>query len=82
MLEWYAEDNTTAPHLLDDLRATLTRYVAFPDQHAAVAVTLWIATTHALPAFECAPRLVITSPQKRCGKTRTLDIIGGTCHSR
>ena len=61
--------------LLDELLATITRYVAFPDEHAAAAATLWIATTHALPAFECAPRLVITSPQKRCGKTRTLDVI-------
>ena len=43
-------------------------------------MTLWIAATHALPAFECAPRLVITSPEKRCGKTRLLDIITGTCH--
>ena len=66
--------------LLDDLRAVLVRYVAFPDQHSVDAVTLWIAATHALPAFECAPRLVITSPEKRCGKTRLLDIVGGTCH--
>jgi hypothetical protein len=67
--------------LLDDLHATLTRYVAFPDDHTARATTLWITTTHALPAFECAPRLAITSPQKRCGKTRLLDVIAGTCHS-
>jgi hypothetical protein len=66
--------------LLDDLRNTITRFVAFPDQHAAAAVALWIATTHALPAFEFAPRLVITSPQKRCAKSRLLDIIAGTCH--
>jgi 5S rRNA maturation endonuclease (ribonuclease M5) len=72
-----AED---AAELLDELLAALTRYVVFPDEHAAGAVALWIATTHALPAFECAPRLVATSPDKRCGKTRLLDIITGTCH--
>ena len=66
--------------LLDDLRGTLTRYIVFPDEHASAAVTLWIAATHALPAFECAARLVFTSPQKRCAKSRTLDIIAGTCH--
>jgi hypothetical protein len=66
--------------LLDELRATFTRYVAFPDHHASAAVTLWTAATHALPAFECAPRLVLTSPQKRCAKSRTLDIIAGCCH--
>ncbi|KAA1243633.1 DUF3631 domain-containing protein, partial [Mycobacterium simiae] len=66
--------------LLDDLRSVLTKYVVLPDQHAGAAVTLWIAATHALPAFECAPRLIASSPDKRCGKTRLLDIITGTCH--
>lgn len=66
--------------LLDDLLAVVRRYVVLPDDYAAVAVTLWIAATHALPAFECAPRLVVTSPDKRCGKTRLLDIVTGTVH--
>src|SRR6516225_1996449 len=44
--------------LLDELRDTITAYVVFADEHPPVAVALWIATTHALPAFECAPRLV------------------------
>ena len=77
--EWLAEDDPDA-ELLDELLGVLTRYVVFPDRHAAVAVALWIATTHALPAFEHAPRLVLTSPEKRCAKSRTLDIISGTCH--
>lgn len=64
--------------LLDELRSTLTRYVVFPTDHAAVAVTLWITATHALPAFQHATRLVITSPAKRCGKSRLLDVIAGT----
>ncbi|MDT5096412.1 MAG: hypothetical protein QOC76_149 [Mycobacterium sp.] len=79
----FARDDEMDGHgdkLLDDLRAVLTRYVVFADDHAASAVALWIATTHTLPAFECAPRLVVTSPEKRCGKSRLLDIISGTCH--
>ena len=78
--DWYANDDATGAAVLDDLLATLKRWIVFVDEHSATAVALWIATTHALPAFECAPRLVITSPQKRCGKTRALDIIAGTCH--
>ena len=66
--------------LLDDVVSTLTRFVIFADKHSAAAVALWIAATHALPWFDCAPRLVITSPEKRCGKTRLLDIIEGTCN--
>lgn len=66
--------------VLDELRQILTTYVVFPDDHAAAAVTLWVACTHAVPAFEFAPRLVVNSPEKRCGKSRMLDIIAGTCH--
>ena len=29
--EWYAEDDIDGADLLDDLLATLTRYVVFPD---------------------------------------------------
>lgn len=76
--EVWAEEDGAA--LLDELRATSARYVAFSSEHASAAVALWTAATHALPAFECAPRLVLTSPQKRCAKTRLLDIIAGTCH--
>lgn len=67
--------------LLDVLRATLLRYVVLPSEHAADAVTLWVAATHALPAFQHAPRLAIASPEKRCGKSRLLDIIRATCHA-
>ena len=78
--EWYAEDELDGGRVLDELRDVLTTYVVFMDSHTAAAVTLWIATTHALPAFEFAPRLVLTSPEKRCAKSRTLDVIAGTCH--
>lgn len=74
------DTETDGAQLLDELLATLKKYVIFADEHSAIGVALWIATTHALPAFECAPRLVLTSPQKRCAKTRALDIIDGTSH--
>lgn len=73
--------NEDGAALLDDLRAALTKYVVLPDSHAETATTLWITTTHALSAFEVAPRYVANSPQKRCGKSRLLDVIGGTCHN-
>lgn len=65
--------------LLDDVLATHLDYVVFGNEHQAVAVTLWEAATHAVEAFQHATRLVITSPQKRCGKSRLLDVIGGIC---
>ena len=66
--------------LLDRLRAALTRYVILPSPEAADAVTLWIAATHAQPAWAHAPRLVIRGPEKRCGKSRLLDVVEATCH--
>jgi hypothetical protein len=63
--------------LLDDVHATLTRYVIFGDKHQPVAVTLWIAATHGLAAWQHATRLIITSPQKRCGKSRLMDVTAG-----
>ncbi|WP_326566915.1 DUF3631 domain-containing protein [Amycolatopsis rhabdoformis] len=66
--------------LLDALRAALTRYVSLPSPETADAITLWIAATHAQPAWAHAPRLVIRAPEKRCGKSRLLDIVEATCH--
>jgi hypothetical protein len=66
--------------LLDAVRAALTTYVVLPSSQAADAVTLWIAATHAQPAWAHAPRLVICGPEKRCGKSRLLDIVEATCH--
>jgi len=67
--------------LLDQLHTVLTRYVIFPSPEAADAVTLWIAATHAQTAWAHAPRLVIRAPEKRCGKSRLLDTVEGTCHN-
>jgi hypothetical protein len=66
--------------LLEELHAALTRYVIFPSPHAANAVTLWVAASHAQPAWEHAPRLAVVSPLKRCGKSRLLDVVAETCY--
>src|SRR5712691_6540723 len=67
--------------ILGQLHAILTRYVILPSAEAAVAVALWIAATHAQASWAHAPRLVIRAPEKRCGKSRLLDIVEGTCHA-
>jgi hypothetical protein len=66
--------------LLDAVRTALTRYVVLPSAYAADAVTLWVAASHAQPAWAHAPRLVIRAPEKRCGKSRLLDVIEALCH--
>jgi hypothetical protein len=66
--------------LLDELHAAVTRYVVFPSSEAADAAVLWIAASHAQPAWEHAPRLAAVSPLKRCGKSRLLDVVAETAH--
>jgi Protein of unknown function (DUF3631) len=60
--------------LLDRLRAFVRRFVVLSDEQAA-AVALWVAHTHAIGAADASPYLDITSPEPRCGKTLTLDVV-------
>lgn len=57
--------------LLNDLAAAYTKYVILPD-HAASALALWTLYTYGYEHFDISPRLAITSPQKRCGKSTLL----------
>jgi hypothetical protein len=66
--------------LLDAVHAALSRYVVLPTAHTTDAVTLWIAATHAQPAWAHAPRLVIRAPERRCGKSRLLDLVEALSH--
>jgi putative DNA primase/helicase len=61
--------------LLSDLIAGLRRYMVM-DENETTATALWIVHCHALEAFNVSPRLAITSPEKGCGKTTLLDILG------
>jgi Protein of unknown function (DUF3631) len=60
--------------LLDDVRTFIRRFVVLDDDQAD-AVTLWAAHTHIFDAFGCTPYLAITSPEKRSGKTRLLEVL-------
>jgi Protein of unknown function (DUF3631) len=66
--------------LFDEVDRNVRRYVVLPSTHAFVAVVLWIAATHAFPAFEHATRLAIHSAVKRCGNSRLLEVIEALVH--
>ncbi|MFI5759245.1 DUF3631 domain-containing protein [Streptomyces sp. NPDC051569] len=70
------------PQILEDLRAQIKRYVAMSSEEAVTAVTLWVAATHLQGAWQHAPRLAIVAPEKRCGKSRLLDVVTETVHKR
>lgn len=60
--------------VLDEIRETLTRHVILPP-HAAEAVALWIAHTWFHDAADSSPILLLTSPEKRCGKTQLIAVL-------
>src|SRR5688500_4179534 len=71
-------NGTTSPEAiagtLDSLVLYVRRFMAMPPAQVH-AVVLWAAHTHVFQAFETTPFLAVTSPQKRCGKSRLLDVL-------
>lgn len=61
--------------ILDRIDGVLHRYCVLPGEDEYKAVTLWVAYTHFIEAFDSAPRLVVRSPHKRSGKTRLLEVV-------
>lgn len=59
---------------LNQVYTILKRFTVQTSQHEYTAIALWIAYTHAATVFDHAPRLLYTSPEKRSGKTRTMEV--------
>lgn len=72
--------NDEGAQILDEVLDTLRQFVVFQNDHDAVACALHIAATHSQTAWEHATRLVLKSPQKRCGKSRAMDIHSSLSH--
>ena len=68
----------TGGAVLDALATAVRRHVILRPA-AAEAVALWIAHTWVAERFQHTPRLAITSPAKRCGKSTLLDVLHATC---
>jgi hypothetical protein len=64
--------------LLDDISKAISRHMVLPNC-AADVIALWVAHTWVYEKFEHSPRLVITSPIARCGKSTLLDILRLLC---
>jgi hypothetical protein len=60
--------------LLDEVAGFIRRYVVLTAEEAD-AVTLWLAHTHAIEAADASPYVSVTSPEKRSGKTRLLEVL-------
>ena len=61
--------------LLTDIAATIQRFIVC-DEEVSHAVALWVAMTWFIDVVQVAPMAVITAPEKRCGKTLLLSLLG------
>jgi len=64
----------TLQEALEETLATIRRFVVLPEE-AARTVALWVAWTHVWEAGDICPILLITAPERRCGKTRLLEVL-------
>jgi len=62
--------------LLDEILDLLKAYFHFGSASQSIIVALWIAHTYLYDLFSWTPYLAVTSPTKRCGKSRLLEILG------
>lgn len=60
--------------LIAELERYVTRYVVLPEG-ALTYIVAWTMAAWAVDAFDRFPHLAITSPAKRCGKTRLLQVL-------
>lgn len=61
--------------LLSDIATTVRRFIICHDE-TAHAVALWTAMTWLMDVVQVAPLAVITAPEKRCGKSQLLFLLG------
>lgn len=61
--------------LLADIHAAILRFCVLPE-HSAPLMAVWVLHAWAHDAADISPVLAFVSPEKRCGKTTALSIIG------
>ena len=67
--------------LLSEISKIISRYMILP-KGTLTPIVLWIASTYVYDAFNVYPKLGVISPEKRCGKSTLLDILGAfSCKS-
>lgn len=65
---------------LDEIEAILRKCVILQKDEDYWALTLWIAFAWAISEMDFSPRVVLYSPEKRCGKSLALEVISLLLH--
>jgi putative DNA primase/helicase len=61
--------------LLNDIANTITRFIVCKPE-TAHAAALWVSMTWFIDVVQVAPLAVISAPEKRCGKSQLLTLLG------
>jgi putative DNA primase/helicase len=61
--------------LLTEVASTIRRFIVM-DPAQADAAALWVALTWLMDAVDVAPLAIINAPEKSCGKSQLLDVMG------
>jgi putative DNA primase/helicase len=61
--------------LLSDIVAVVRRFIVC-EKETAQAASLWVAMTWFIDVVQVAPLAIITAPEKRCGKSLLLFLLG------
>lgn len=78
--EVFPHDDPVSPSdLLDDVKATIKRFIVLDDEQATAAA-LWTAITWFVNELKVMPLCIINAPEKACGKTQLLTVIGRMCY--
>ena len=64
-----------AADLLDQVEATLKRFIILPGEAEFDALALWVLHTHSFAGSSQTPYILLTSAEKRCGKSRVLEVL-------
>lgn len=67
--------------LLEEVVATLDRWVVFPTEAARDTTALWVVHSHCADASFTTPRLAFLSPEPGSGKSRCLDVLQLLCRN-
>jgi len=74
IVEPYPEPINPA-QLLNEVSVVIRQFIIM-DEHQAQAAALWVALTYFIDVVEIAPLAIINAPEKACGKTQLLDVMG------
>ena len=70
------EGEVNGAELLAEIQDRLRRHIVFVDSDVqSFTCGLWILATWCIDSFNFSPYLMITAPEKRCGKSQLLGLL-------